>query len=266
MQLDGDFITVRLHIPPTAAAPTPAVVSLAGEHASLLAQGYLVATYRINWEFRSPPPASAPPEENTVGKWILASPSAAILGRRYLRMIATNAEDVIPRILDYLVGVPEIDRRRIGIVGASTNGFIALQAVARDRRLAAASVLSACGDYHLFLRDSSLGMDGAPLALEPSYDGWVRTVEPIRRSRRITHAAVLMVNRDGDPVIPISCADATARVLRRAYAAAGAPDRFHYRVLEGSTHGLDLRDQQETLAWLGRWLRPPAGPPNKGPS
>jgi dienelactone hydrolase len=172
-------------------------------------------------------------------------------------MVATNADDVVPKVLDYLVTVPEVDARRIGIVGASTNGFIALQAVAHDRRLAAASVLSACGDYHAFLRDSTLGMDGAPLALEPDYDRWLRGIEPIRAPERVTHAAVLMVNRDGDPVIPIQCADVTAHVLGGTYARAKIPDRFRYRVIESSAHGLDQRDAEESLAWLGRWLEPP---------
>jgi dienelactone hydrolase len=265
-QLDGDFITVRLHIPPTPEPRKPAVISFLGEHASLLARGYLVATYRINWDVRNPPSAAPPaPEENPVGKWILASPSPGVLGRRYLRVIATNAEEVVPKVLDYLATVPEVDPARLGIAGGSTNGFIALEAVARDRRLVAAAVLTACGDYHLFLRDSSLGMEGAPLVLEPAYDRWLRSIEPIHRAARMTHAAVLMVNRDGDPIIPIACADSTARVLARGYARAGVPDRFRYRVIEAAVHGLDARDVEETLAWFDRWLRPPRAAPRGRP-
>src|SRR5690349_7743484 len=256
VQLDDDFITVRLHVPPTPEPRKPTVISLLGEHASLVARGYLVATYRINWELRNAAAPAAPSEENTVGKWVLASPSEGILGRRYLRTIATNAEDAVPRILDWLARVPDVDPRRIGIAGNSTSGFVALEAAARDRRLAAAVVLSACGDYRLFLRDSGLGMQGAPLALDPEYDRWLRSVEPVRRAGRMTRTAILMVSRDGDPIIPISCADETARVLRGAYARAGRSDRFRYRVIEAAVHGLDVRDQEETLAWLERWLRP----------
>jgi dienelactone hydrolase len=257
-QVDGDFITVRLHIPPTPEHRKPTVISLMGERRSLLRQGYLVVTYRINWEYGKRPLSELPSQqENTVGKWVLASPSADVLGKRYFHVVATNADHAIPKILAYLSTVPEVDMRRVGIVGSSTNGFVVLQAVARDRRLAAAVVLTACGDYHAFLRDSSLGMNGAPLALDPDYDRWLRSVEPIRRPRRIVHAAVLMVNRDGDPVIPIGCANETARVLRRAYMRARMPERFRYRLIESPTHGLDTRDTEETIAWLGRWLQAP---------
>ena len=58
---------------------------------------------------------------------------------------------------------------RVAITGVSTNGFIALQAVAADQRLHAASVIAACGDYQRFLRYSSMGMAGRPLTLDPDY-------------------------------------------------------------------------------------------------
>jgi dienelactone hydrolase len=257
VQLDDDFVTVRLHIPPTPEPRKPTVVSMLGDRASFLRQGVLVATYRINWELRKPASPPAPPPENTIGKWVLASPSAAVLGREYLRVIATTANHVIPRMLDYLTTVPEVDPARIAIAGASTNGFIALQAVARDRRLSAAVVLAGCGDYHRFLRFSSMGMDGRPLELAPDYERWLRTQEVVRRPRRVVHAAVLMVNRDKDPVIPFACVQQTARALRRAYVQAGVPERFRFVAIEDERHGLDQRDAEETLAWLYRWLRTP---------
>lgn len=262
VQLDDDLITVRLHIPRTSEPRKPTVISMLGDRASLLRHGLLVVTYRINWESHKPPvpPAPpAPPPENTVGKWILASPSAAVLGREYLRLIATTANRLIPHILDYLETVPEVDPARIAIAGSSSNGFIALQAVARDRRLVAASVLAGCGDYHRFLQYSSLGMEGRPLELDPAYERWVRTQEVARHPGRVVHAAVLMVNRDRDPIIPFSCAEETARLLRRAYERAGVPERFRFTVINGDQHGLDARDGEETLAWLYRWMQSPRG-------
>jgi dienelactone hydrolase len=255
VQLDDDFITARLHIPPTDEPRKPTVISMLGERQSLLAAGFLVVTYRVNWEVRNAPAPPPTPSEHTVGKAILASPSEDVLGQVYLRSLATTADDVIPKIIDWLVTVPEIDPARLAIVGSSSNGFITLMAAARDRRLVVAVALAACGDYHLFLRDSSLGMAGAPLALDPGYDRWLRTQEIVRHPSRLLHAAVLMVNRNGDPIIPFSCAERTADVLTRAYRRAGVPHRFRFTAFESDQHGLDARDGEETTAWLRRWLQ-----------
>ena len=255
-QLHGDLITVRLHIPPTPERRKATVISTLGDRASLLKQGFLVATYRINWEVLKGSEPPQPRAETTVGKWVLASPSPEILGRDYLSSLSTTGNELVPEIVDYLVTVPEVDPARIGFAGNSTNGFVALHAVARDRRINTAVVLSACGDYHRFLRYSSMGMKGRPLDLARSYDRWLRRQQVIEHPARLVHAAVLMVNRDEDPIIPIQCADETARVLERAYRRAGVPERFRYVVLQGEQHGLDRRDTEETLEWLDRWLRP----------
>lgn len=255
VQLADDFVTVRLHIPPTPEPRKPTVISTLGDRSMLLRQGFVIATYRINWHVRTPPETRAEAGEAGVGKWVLASPSPAVLGREYLRTIATIADDAIPKIVDYLATVPEVDPARIAMTGNSTNGFVALQAAARDRRLAAVVVLAACGDYHRFLRDSTMGMEGRPLALAPDYERWLGANEVIRRPRRLVHAAVLLVNRDHDPIIPLACADETARVLAGAYRRAGIPERFRYTVLRGEQHGLDRREMEETAIWLNRWLR-----------
>src|SRR5262245_60550047 len=255
VQLDDDFITVRLHIPPTPEARKPTVIWMLGDRTAPLAQGLLVVTYRLNWELVRPPAPA--PTVNTVGKFVLASPSAAVLGREYLRTIATTATRAIPKIVDFLETVPEVDPVRIGIVGTSPTGFVGLQAVARERRLSVAVALAACGDYHRFLRYSSMGMEGQPLALAPAYERWLQAQEIIRRPERMVHAALLMVNRDHDPVIPFACVEETVRVLRRAYRRAGDPERFRFTVFEGERHGLDQRDADETMAWLTRWLETP---------
>jgi dienelactone hydrolase len=260
VQLHDDLITIRLHLPPTLEPRKATVISSLGDRETLLREGFLVVTYRINWEMLKPPPEPSPrPRENSVGKWVLASPSAAVLGQEYLRTIARTADEMIPRIVDYLVTVPEVDPTRIGFTGNSTNGFVALEALARDRRLAVGVVLSACGDYHRFLQYSSMGMEGRPLELAPAYTRWLRAREVIGHPGRVVHATLLMVNRDHDPIIPIECADETARVLRRAYDRAGAPERFRYSVLAGEQHGLDRRDATETVVWLDRWLHPQPG-------
>ena len=116
------------------------MINLFGDSRPLLAAGFVAATYSINWALLKdalPPPA---PAEGGAGKWVLASPSASVLGEHYLREIGLTATRYVPMVLDYLATVPEIDATRIGMLGGSTNGFITLAAAAHDRRIDAAVV------------------------------------------------------------------------------------------------------------------------------
>ena len=69
----------------------------------------------------------------------------------------------------------------------------------------------------------------------------------INHPRKVVHAALLMVNRAQDPLVPIACADETDRVLARAYAASGRRDRYRYvRVEDAEGHGLGAaRERRE---------------------
>ena len=255
-KLDGGAITARLEIPPDPPGPKPAILANLNEADSMATDGVVIVTYKIDWfRLKGAPPLPPPAEQNTVGTWVLASPSAARLGEHYLRQIAATATIVVPKVIDYLETVPEVDMSRLAITGASTNGFVALQAIAADQRLRVATVVAACGDYQRFLRDSSMGMDGRPLALDPAYAKWIASQEVVNHPQRVVHAALLMANRVKDPLIPIGCADETDRVLRRAYAAAGRSDRYRYVRIEGTEgHGFGPQEAELHLAWMRTWL------------
>ena len=255
VQLADDLITVRLHIPPGGREKRPAIISMLSDHKVFLERGIVVATYRVNWEFLKPPlPPPVNAADAVVGKWVLASPSKALLGQRYFQTLTITANDVIPRIATYLGTVPEVDRDRLAVVGASSNGFIALQAATHRPRLRAALVLAACGDYHAFLQYSQLGMQGEPLELDPAYDRWLQEQEPFRHPGRLPPTALLMANRRGDPIIPVECADATVRAAAAAYRRARLADRFDYRLIEGSEHGLGPAELEAMMKWIDRWL------------
>jgi hypothetical protein len=237
----------------------PAVISPLETRDALLVAGAAVVTYRVHWELLRPLAQSRPPPPpTTVGKWLLASPTPQVIGKAYFGFQAHGATDAVPRVLDTLATIPEIDPRRIGIGGLSTTGFGALMAVAADRRIAAAAVVVACGDFHDFLHRSPLAMNGAPLDLDPEYDAWLREREPYRHPERVVHAAVLMVNGTDDATVPLSCAETTARAFRRAYEQAGTPERFRFVPVEGGTHVLGARAMEEVMAWWQRWLLAPS--------
>jgi dienelactone hydrolase len=201
-------------------------------------------------------------------RWLLAAPTPKSVGRGYFQLITGSAEQTVSQVVDHLETLPEIDAGRIGIVGTSTNGFKVLQAFAAEPRLAAAVAVAACGDYHHFLAESPLGMDGAPLDLAPDYDAWLRTIEPDRHPERLTHGALLMVNGGQDHAVPVDCARETARIFRAAFAQAGVPERFRAIVIEDAGHALVDETRHWVMAWWYQWLlapkrtfsaQPPAG-------
>jgi dienelactone hydrolase len=256
VSLAGGFVTVHLEIPPLPAGPKPVILAPVGDAKSLLEAGAITAMFQVHWDQLAPlaPKTSTEPPKNTVGEWLLASPTAGSVGHAYFSLLTVDANQTIPSVIDYLVTMPEVDADRIAIAGASTTGFRALQAIARDRRIKVGVVFSAAGDYHCFLHLSRLAMKGEPLALDPDYEAWLRTEEPIRHPERLTHAALLMVNGTEDLAVPYPCAQRTEQVFRRAYRRAHAEDRYRPVTLDGAGHTLDDRAQQEAMAWLNRWL------------
>jgi dienelactone hydrolase len=266
LSLDDGFITIRVDIPREPPGPKPAVVTLLGERERMLEAGLVVIEYRTHWEklraLVPPKPAPAPPAAGapapkparTWGAWMLASPTPKTVGRSYFRVITADATKTIPKVLDAVLGFPEIDATRVGITGTSTNGFIALQAIAHDPRLTAAAVIAACGDYHRFLHGSSLGMKGEPLDLDPEYSAWLRSIEPVRHPEQFVRAAVLLLNGSDDVVIPTPCVRATERAFAPAYRKAGAPERFRSIVVPGAGHDLSAEARHQVLAWWLRWL------------
>jgi hypothetical protein len=252
----GGFLEIRLDVPVAPVGPKPAVVSYVEElRTPLLDAGFVVVSYALHWEYLrgfAKPPAPGPPS-TTVGKWMLASPSADVIGQGYLGLVDGNARNTVPEVLDAAAADPDVDARRLGIVGFSTNGFTALQAAGWNPRLRAVVAIAACGDYHRFLHESTLAMNGEPLALAPDYDRWLRDVEPVRHALRFVDTALLMVNGSHDLPIPIACARSTARAIRRAHALVGDPARFRFVVIDEG-HVMGERARGETLGWLRRWL------------
>ncbi|TMB42853.1 MAG: hypothetical protein E6J55_14665 [Deltaproteobacteria bacterium] len=257
-KLDNGFLTVRVEVPPAPAGPKPVVVSPLGERDALRSAGAVVITYEANWQLLEPFKAGQPPPKNTVGVWLLASPTPKTIGKGFFNLIDYYANTAIPKVLDYVTTLPEVDPTRIGIAGSSTYGFIALQAVAADRRLAAAAAVLACGDYRTFLHYSNLAMNGQPLDLDEGYARWIDAQDPALHPERLVHAAVLMINGTADQAIPIRCVRNTGRVLRRAYARAGVPERFRLRILNGVAHVQNEETRHEVLAWWDRWLLRPS--------
>lgn len=271
--LANGWIQVSLSVPRTGDGPFPVVISPIVADDRLLERGFAVARFHTNWELlrslpnpaKAPAPpaaANAPPPE-TVGKWILTAPRPGIVGRAYFDIITMDAESSIPRVVDWLETRPEIDASRIAITGSSTSGFVALQAMAVEPRIAVGVVRVACGDYLTFLKSSSLALNddprwlpGGKLVLDPDYAVEIATREPIRHADRYPPRPLLLLAGERDRAIPIACVENTVQRFETAYRAVGARDRFRFVSFADGGHDLSENANAEIVPWLERWLAP----------
>jgi len=285
VSLAKGWITVKLFIPRDPPGPKPAIVGPIDDRGTLLERGIVLVRFHTNWGLLAglararenetpaeqpgserqagPPPENEKPatEQNTVGTWLLAAPRPGIVGKAYFGLISQDALHTLPQVMDYLESVPEIDPGRIAIAGSSTGGFVALEALAGEPRFAAAVVRVACGDYHEFLRASSLALGGDPrwlddgkLRLDADYEEMLRDIEPIRKADRFPPRPLLMLNGATDSAIPLDCVRPTTDALAAAYARRRMSDRFRSIIYDGQGHNLGPRAAADSLAWWDRWL------------
>ena len=267
-ELEGGVVHVSLKIPQQPPGRKAAVIQPIADEQALLSRGITVVRFHHDWraalDRMGEKPQPAPdPAANVVGRWLLAAPSPGLVGSNFFAAIHASAASSVPRVVDLLVSLPEVDPERIGIAGSSTDGFVALEALMAEPRLAAAVVRVACGDYHTFLRASTLALADDPrwlpageLRLDPGYEARLSAQEPIRHADAFPPRPLLMLNGTGDQAVPYACAKRTARVLHAAYARAGQADRFRAVAYEGAGHDVGAASDEETLRWWERWLLP----------
>jgi pimeloyl-ACP methyl ester carboxylesterase len=270
--LNQGALHVSLRIPDAPPGRKPVLLSPFGDPEALLARGVIVASYEVDWErvrellgagaAPAPPPEEPPTDPGQrVGVWLLSSPRPGVVGRAYFQLIRANAEQNVPAVMDLLVTLPEVDPQRIAIAGSSTQGFVALQALRREPRLAAGVVRVACGDYLAFLRSSTLALADDPrwlpdgeLPLDADYRADLLEHQPIAAPEAYPPRPLLVMAGRDDPVMPFACVEHTDAVFSEAYARAGVPERFQAEVLPGAGHDLGERSDELALAFIDRWL------------
>lgn len=260
------FLQVTLKIPKHPVGRKPAVIGKIAGQEALLARGVVIVEYAQRWSAipvdpYAPAPQPPPSTEHPVGRWLLAAPRAEIVGRAYFQLIAATARRTLPLLVDWLGQQPEIDASRIAITGSSTNGFVALEALAADGRLAAGVARATCGDYRAFLRASRLALDDDPdwlpggrLVLDPDYADEIDRHQPISNAAAYPPRPLLLQAGSADVAVPFACVHSTAERLASAYAAAGAPERFRLIVYPDRGHALEPRATTDAIAFLEHWL------------
>ena len=269
VSLAGGFIELTLTIPPPLPGQDkqPVIINPIVEQNELLERSIVIARYRLKWPIlpkQAPPTKGQPPAEakpnpkKSVGVWLLASPSAAVIGKGYFSLIWADGNSA-KQVIEHLRTLPFVDPDRIGIAGISTNGFKALSAILAGAPLRAAVVVGACPDYHSFLANSPVALGGTSLDLEPEYEAWLNEREPLRQARRLTKTALLLVNGGKDHVIPSQCIENSVPLIRDEYERVGRPDHFHLAWWPDGTHSnLTAIATPTILRWWSRWLGTPA--------
>jgi predicted esterase len=268
---------VELRIPHAPGGRKPVVVSPFVDEELLLARGFAVATWSFDWEEAArlagvpvpeKPDAPPPPEprETRVGAWLLASPRPGVIGRSYFQLVSASAE-LVPTVVDLLERQSDLDPQRIAIMGSSTFGFVALQALQRDPRLAAGVVRVACGDYLDFLRSSSLALADDPrwlpdgrMELDADYAAELHAHEPIAHADAFPPRPLLLLAGRSDPVMPYACVEHTADAFTDAYTRSGVAERFRLETFSEEGHHLGAEADALALRWLERWLDVPPAP------
>ena len=151
------------------------------------------------------------------------------------------------RTVDYLASRPDVDAARIGCVGLSGGGFRTAMLIAADPRIKAASVTGWMTEFAHQLRNHlrHTWMVFVP-GLYPSLD---------LPDAAALHApgALLVQQCRRDTLYPAAGMQGAVDKLTRLYAKAGIPGRFRGTFYD-DTHSFRPAMQEETFAWLDRWL------------
>ncbi len=154
----------------------------------------------------------------------------------------------VRRTVDVLASRPEIDPRRIGVMGISLGGIVAASAAAQEPRIARAVFILAGGDLNRIVhhtretRELSEMIRRLPDDKRAEVEAAIDAIDPLRHAAKLRDRAlagkVLMINATEDNVIPPPCTE-------RLAAALGIQDRVVW--LEGLGHYTALAALPRTL-------------------
>jgi len=182
------------------------------------------------------------------------------------------------RTLDYLETRPDVDARRIGMIGISMGGQETWIAAALDPRVAVAVPVIGVNTFawaigHDRWRARARLLPQVYEAVradlgEPEVDArvyrsvWERLTPGLldrfdgpRLLPLIAPRPLLILNGEADPLVPVEGARLAAESARRAYAAAGVPERFRFEVAPGVGHTFTDAERRLALDWFDRWLK-----------
>lgn len=191
----------------------------------------------------------------------------------------------VMRLMDYLQTRPDVDGRRIGIMGISKGGMECYLTAAVDPRVAVA-IPCICfqsfrweldhGQWHGRIGtvggafDVAAAQSGAspddPAFVQRFYDRIVPGIAgPFDCPAMVALIAprpMLAISGEKDPINPLPSALIAVDAARKAYDRDAAADRFKFILENGLGHVVTRTAKEAAVAWATRWLR--AQPPVTG--
>jgi dienelactone hydrolase len=165
--------------------------------------------------------------------------NALLLGRTLLGL---RVWDVL-RTIDYIRARPEPLAARIGCVGLSGGGTVALFSAALDERIASVVV---SGYFNTF-RDSIMAIDHCLCNYIP---GILQYAEMADIAGLIAPRPLLIESGERDPIFPIAASRHALEELRQVYAIFEAAERLDADFFDGEHRWSGAK----AYDWLDRWL------------
>jgi dienelactone hydrolase len=185
----------------------------------------------------------------------------------------------ILRLIDYLETRPDVDAKRIGLIGFSKGGMETYLAAAVDPRIAVAVPCIGVQSFHWALDNDSwqsrvgtfqkaidaAAKDAGVTTIDAKfvrafYDrvapGIYGEFDGPSMVPLIAPRPLLSINGEKDPRTPGPGLQECAVSARRAYAAAGAPDRFELLIQKDTAHQVRPEALVQAIAWFEKWLLP----------
>jgi dipeptidyl aminopeptidase/acylaminoacyl peptidase len=140
-------------------------------------------------------------------------------------LLGSRVSDVL-RAIDLLESLPEVDARRIGIMGGSGGGAVALMAAALDSRLRAVVI----SNYFCTFRDSILAIEHCFCNYVP---GLLQDAEIYDIAALIAPRPLLIQSGTDDRIFPLPGVLEAYDRLRRAYTAQGVAENLDKDIFAG---------------------------------
>src|SRR5262245_54555286 len=142
------------------------------------------------------------------------------------------------RGIDYLIGRPDVDSKRIGVTGISGGGAATFWIAAADERVKVAIPVSGMADLLSYIPNRVINGHCDCMFLYNTYQ-WPWT----RIAALVAPRPLLFVNSDKDPIFPMDANERISNRLERLYSLYGESDRVGTVVsVGGHAYRQDLRE------------------------
>ena len=184
----------------------------------------------------------------------------------------------VMRLIDYLQTRPDVDPRRIGLMGFSKGGMETYLASAADPRIAVSipcigvqsykweldnnqwkgRIATVQGAADMVAKSEGVKIDTA--FVQRFYDHVVPGVygpfDGPAMLPLIAPRPLLVINGDSDVHTPLPSVMLAADAAKAAYEKAGVPDRFVLKIEKNTAHKVDKESTEQAIAWFVKWLKP----------